>query len=196
MIDAQLTAEAAQVAPDDAEEGARESFFDLIRNQPFRWFFALGIIFGWIGTSHWILYAAHLRDSYSGTLHANIQLECFEIAFAAGFLFTAIPRRTSSPPPSWIALGTVTLGLVFSAGANLFLRPDLGAWGYALSLATVAAFAVRRFLAFGGVAERRPPASFVLVPLALLSGISGAILSTGVFDIPLWLVDVAADLIR
>lgn len=167
-----------------------------LREEPFLVFFALGLVFGWLGVSHWILYATGLSETYSGTGHAALQLECFELAFAAGFLFTALPRRTKSPAPSIATIAIMALALVLTAGASLFERPTLASIGYLVSLAMLAGFALRRLVAAGGLAERRPPATFVLVPIGLVMGFVGGLLSSNLFETSLAVSSLGFDLIR
>jgi uncharacterized protein involved in response to NO len=179
-----------------AADEVRVSFLSKLEREPFRLFFPLGLLFGWFGVSHWIMYATGVASSYSGTMHANLQLECFEIAFAAGFLFTAIPKRTGGPPASIVTLLLAVVGLLTSAIANLEGRPAFATWGYLLALLTIVGFAVRRFSGARAIASRRPPASFVLVPIGFLSGIAGGIITTDLFDPPLWVLSIGFDLIR
>jgi uncharacterized protein involved in response to NO len=182
--------------PLELAEGTRPSARSKLESEPFRLFFPLGILFGWLGVSHWILYATGVSSSYSGTTHANLQLEGFEIAFAAGFLFTAVPRRTAGPPASSFTLALTALGLVLTAIANLEGRPAFATWGYILAIATMVVFALRRFIGARDLASRRPPASFVLVPIGFASGIAGAIITTDIFSPPLWVLSIGFDLIR
>lgn len=167
-----------------------------LREEPFLLFFALGLVFGWLGVSHWILYATGLSETYSGAGHAALQLECFELAFAAGFLFTALPKRTKSPAPSLSTIAIMALALVFTAGASLFEQPTLSSIGYLVSLAILAGFALRRLVAAGGLAERRPPATFVLVPIGLAMGFVGGVLSSNLFDTSLAVSSLGFDLVR
>ena len=87
------------------------------RREPFRPFFPLGIVLGWVGIGHWVLYATGLTSTYSCMLHGLVQTQAFLMAFAVGFLTTALPRRTQADPPSstelWVAaaaLATTTVG--------------------------------------------------------------------------------------
>ena len=146
----------------------------MLRSQPYRLFFPLGAILGGIGVSHWLLYSLGLQESYSGQVHALIQLQAFLTAFACGFLLTMVPRRTQTAPATWVEMATLCVGLVCAT-----FGPLRGAWvvaegGFLLTLLTMAQFAVRRFLSGG--AGRRPPDSFVLIPVGLLHGVAGAAL--------------------
>jgi len=79
------------------------------RREPFRIFFPLGIALAWIGIGHWVAYAAGWIGTYSCTAHGLVQIQGFLLAFALGFLLTAIPRRTASEPAS--AIGIVAAAL-------------------------------------------------------------------------------------
>jgi uncharacterized protein involved in response to NO len=101
-------------------------------------------------------------------------MQSFMLAFAVGFLFTAIPRRTASAPPSPAEIGAVMMLLVVTTTAAVFEQELPAQIAYACVFALVLRFAVRRFRASAG--SRRPPAGFVLVPIAVASGLVGAVL--------------------
>src|SRR5215472_19312449 len=67
------------------------------RSEPFRIFFPLGVLFAWIGVGHWLMYATGVSANYSCKFHGLVQMQAFMMAFAIGFLLTAVPRRTQSP---------------------------------------------------------------------------------------------------
>jgi uncharacterized protein involved in response to NO len=91
-----------------------------------------------------------------------------------GFLYTFVPRRTGTAPPSRAELvGAAAAPLAVTAAAWL------ERWAIAQALwvsgaAVVAAFVVRRLRSARGA--RGVPGVFVWVPVALLSGIAGAAL--------------------
>jgi uncharacterized protein involved in response to NO len=64
------------------------------QREPFRLFFPLGVLLGWLGVGHWLLYAVGATATYSCLAHGLAQVEGFLPAFALGFLLTALPRRT------------------------------------------------------------------------------------------------------
>jgi uncharacterized protein involved in response to NO len=146
------------------------------RSEPFRIFFPLGVLLGWVGLSQWIAFPLGWIKSYSCELHGLMQVQSFLVAFALGFLFTALPRRTQSAPPS-----AAEVGLAVALVCAITIAGTLG-WRTAMMVAYVAVlvlltrFAVVRFL--GDAAGRRPPAAFVLVPLAVLQGMVGPVLVT------------------
>jgi len=137
-------------------------------------FFPFAVLIGWIGVGHWLLYATGLTATYSGFLHGQVMTQAFMMALAVGFLMTALPRRTQSAPPSplEVAIAFVTLATVTAAA--LMGRWALAQGAYAGLFLVLLQFAVRRFIGHG--AKRRPPASFVLVPIAVAHGLAGALL--------------------
>jgi hypothetical protein len=139
--------------------------------EPWRLFFPLGIVLAWAGVSHWTLVWLGLSGDASSAFHAIAQIDGFVWCFALGFLFTMLPRRTGSPPPSRVDL---------AAGVAVPLL--------AVGLARLGAFAASQSIWLGGCVlllrfvsvrllrgSRRAPAGFVWIPLALLSGILGAV---------------------
>ena len=150
----------------------------LWRREPFRVFFPLGVVLAWIGISHWLLYAAGLSATYSCQVHGLIQVQAFLMAFAVGFLLTALPRRTQGPPPSSTEMASAALALITIPVALIAGRRAVAQAAYAFVFALLLRFAIRRFV--GGVAGRRPPAAFVLIPIGILHGLAGAALIAAV----------------
>ena len=144
------------------------------RSEPFRIFFPLGVLLGWIGIGHWVLYATGLTTSFSCFFHGLVQLQAFLMAFAIGFLLTAVPRRTQTLPPSWleiVALGALLIATTIAAMQEQWVLAEVA---YGLLFVLLLQFALRRFLRSG--AGRRPPAAFVLIPIGFLHGVGGAAL--------------------
>lgn len=144
------------------------------RAEPFRVFFPLAVVLGWAGIGHWLLYALGVTLTYSCTAHGIVQTQSFMLAFAVGFLLTAIPRRTASAAPSHVEIATAFALLAITAAAALVEQDLIAHAAYACVFALVLRFAVQRFRA--GTRRRRPPAGFVLVPVAVGSGLVGATL--------------------
>ena len=71
-----------------------------LTRDPWRVFFPLGVLLGWTGVLHWLLYGLGVGDAYRATFHATAQIQGFLTCIAIGFLYTFIPRRTGTPPPS------------------------------------------------------------------------------------------------
>jgi uncharacterized protein involved in response to NO len=125
------------------------------RREPFRIFFPLGVLLAWIGIGHWLLYATGAAATYSCMFHGLVQMESFMMAFAIGFLLTALPRRTQTPPPTAAELALLVAALVIITVAALLERWVVTQLAYLSVLATLLQFAIRRFLGRG--AGRRPP---------------------------------------
>ncbi len=161
----------------------------VLRAEPFRLFFPLAVVLGLAGVSPWLLFSTGVIERYLGRFHAVTQTQACLLAFAAGFLLTAVPKRTRTPPAS---TGEIAALAVLLPGVSLSTLNDaeaLGQVAYGAALIVLARFAIRRFLA--RAAGRRPPASFVLVPVGLLAGLAGsALTATGLsFGVPAWVLD-------
>ena len=113
---------------------------------------------------------------YRPVFHAMTQIQGFMTCFAVGFLFTMIPRRTGSRPPEVWEIGIGLLAPPLTTIAAWNQRWVLAQICWLILAATLIAFAVRRFV--GSSSGRRPPNAFVWIPLALLMGIAGSIIST------------------
>jgi uncharacterized protein involved in response to NO len=156
------------------------------RREPFRVFFPLGVVLAWVGIGHWLLYATGATRSYSCLLHGVVQMQAFMMAFAVGFLLTALPRRTESAPPAAAEMVIVAGALVGTAAAAVTERWALAQAAYAAVFLVLLRFAGRRLA--GVEAARRPPAAFVLVPIAVAHGLAGAALIAAAAraDAPSW----------
>ena len=144
------------------------------RSEPFRLFFPLGVLFAWIGVGHWLLYATEVTATYSCRFHGLVQMQTFMMAFAIGFLLTALPRRTQSPLVGRMEMAAFATALMVTTGAAILDSWISAEIAYAALFVLLIQFALRRFLA--GEAGRRPPAAFVLLPIAALQGLAGAAL--------------------
>ena len=144
------------------------------RSEPFRLFFPLGVVFAWFGIGHWLLYTTGVIATYSCRFHGLVQMQAFMMAFAIGFLLTALPRRTQSPLVGRIELAAFAAALMVTTAAATIDSWILAEIAYAALLLLLIQFALRRFLT--GEAGRRPPAAFVLLPIAALQGLAGAAL--------------------
>ena len=142
------------------------------RSEPFRLFFPLGVFFAWIGIGHWLLYTTGVTATYSCRFHGLVQMQAFMMAFAVGFLLTALPRRTQSPIVGRIEMAAFATALMVTAGAAIIDSWILAEIAYAALFVLLIQFALRRFLV--AEAGRRPPAAFVLLPIAALQGMAGA----------------------
>lgn len=147
----------------------------LLRREPYRLFMPLGIALGWAGVAHWLLYAMGILPHYQPIFHALTQIQGFLMSFAVGFLMTAIPKRTGTWPAATWQIGLAAGCLVGTPVAAWYERWALSQGCWLLLAFLLVGFVLRR--AVSSRAGRRPPVSFVWVPLAFTMGISGAILA-------------------
>jgi uncharacterized protein involved in response to NO len=157
-----------------AESSAPNGPTPVFRSEPYVVLFPVGVLLAWAGVVHWLLHGLGLLPDYRPVFHAITQVQGFMMSFAAGFLLTAIPRRTETPPPSsWvIAVAVIApIGCTISAW-NEAWAVSQAFWG--LLALTLIAFSARRFLT--GRARRRPPNSFIWIPVSFAIGIAGSLL--------------------
>jgi uncharacterized protein involved in response to NO len=145
------------------------------RREPYRILFPLGMLLAWAGILHWLLLATGLIEAYRSIFHAFAQIEGFLACFAAGFLFTLIPRRTATSPPARWQMAVAIVAPVAVTIVAWFERWALSQIPWLAFLAMLIQFAVSRFRSPG--ASLRIPNSFVWVVLALLMGVAGSILA-------------------
>ena len=146
----------------------------MLRREPFRLFFPLGVALAWIGIGHWIAYWGGWIGSYSCLAHGLVQIQGFLFAFALGFLLTALPRRTeSASAPAW-GLAAAVAALVTTTVAAFAGRWSIAEGASIAVVLGMVVFAVRRFAS--AQAGRRPPAPFVLIPIALACNVAGGVL--------------------
>jgi uncharacterized protein involved in response to NO len=150
------------------------------RREPYLVFFPLGVAMSWAGVAHWLLHALGLLDSYRPIFHAMVQIQCFMMSFATGFLLTMIPRRTGSAPPSTWEVAVCATAPIATAVAAWNDRWIVSQAAWLVLAVTLIQFAVRRFTS--ATARRRPPNAFVWIPLSLLMGIAGSLM-TGVYGV-------------
>lgn len=141
---------------------------------PWRAFFPLGVLLAWAGVFHWLLFALGAIDDFRVAFHATVQIQGFLTAIAVGFLYTFVPRRTGTEPPSSLEMVAGAAAPVALSLAAWQERPALAQALWTIGMAVVATFVVRRVRSPGGA--RGLPGVFVWVPWALGSGIAGAAL--------------------
>jgi hypothetical protein len=151
--------------------GIGPAWLDEFCQHPYRVLFPIGVALSWGGVAHWALHAAGLLAEYRPRFHAIAQTQGFMTCLAFGFLFTMIPRRTGTLPPSRAQLlGAAALpsGVVIAAWWQQ--------WALAQALWLVAALMLVHFVArrFNGPGEARTPNGFLWIPGALVLGIAGA----------------------
>lgn len=135
------------------------------RREPFRLLFPLGVLLSWAAVSPWLAFAFGWTDEWLPVFHAMAQVQCFLSCMAAGFLFTMIPRRTATAPAAAWEVGLALAAPLGTAAFAFHERWALSQLCWALGMATLLQFALRRFSARR--AKASVPASFVWVLLAL-----------------------------
>jgi uncharacterized protein involved in response to NO len=166
------TASAGFIPPGVVTESDELKSAPLWRSEPYRIFFPAGVLLAWAGVAHWLLHALGYLEDYRPIFHAMTQIQGFLMCFAVGFLFTMIPRRTGSAPPSaWQIVLCLACAISVSIAA-WFGRFGIAQFAWLILAATLVTFAVRRFL--DATSKRRPPNSFVWIPLSLFMGVLGS----------------------
>ena len=167
-----------------------------LRSEPFRLFFPLGVLLGWVGVGHWLAYAIGLTEVYSCFRHGLLQTEAFLMAFAVGFLWTALPRRIDAPAASALEISLAAAALVAVTAALTLDQLVIAELCYLALFALLLQFAIRRF--GSGAARRRPPAAFVLLAVGAAAGCVGAamILARLLVGAPAWTLALGALLVE
>ncbi len=139
------------------------------RNEPYRLFFPLGILFLILGLVPWILWRFHFLQTYPRDLHTTAMIGGFLLQFTTGFLMTAVPKFTGARPSSLLetslAFGISLIGL-FSLSLTRFLWADL------CSLALLIFLAIFAGIRFKNRRWNLPP-SFLFLPAGFVFGILG-----------------------
>lgn len=144
--------------------------------EPYRIFFPLGMVCGLAGVAIWPLYSFGITTTYSGRSHALVQIFGFLYAFIAGFLLTAVPRFTGTPPPSLAAQLSVAAALLLAATASELRFFLIGTTAFVVAHGMVVILLARRFAR----RQQNPPPSFAYIGLALVAGVAGALILAGV----------------
>src|SRR4051812_44952015 len=89
------------------------------RKNPYRLLFPLGAALLICGVLPWAGFGLGL-GGYRSAFHSTVQIEGFLMTFALGFLFTFLPRKTQTEPPSIAELAIAAFGPSFIAVAAWF----------------------------------------------------------------------------
>ncbi len=141
---------------------------------PWRLFFPVGLVLTWSGVVHWLLFAVGVTDRYRSVFHSTAQIQGFLTSVAVGFLYTFVPRRTGTAPPSRWEMAAGAAAPIAATIAAWLNRQALAQVLWAAGAAVVIGFVARRLRSPGGA--RGLPGVFAWVPLALLCGVAGAAL--------------------
>ncbi len=155
--------------------------------EPFRLFFPAAVVAGILGVAVWPLYFGGLLSMYPGAGHTRLMGQGFFGGFIVGFLGTALPRMLSTRPLPAGLIGWLLVCFGVFTGGNFLGQTALADAAFlTLLLSFSAALGVRLW-------QRRdlPPPGFVLVALAFVCGLAGAViglLNAWVELDPYWLV--------
>lgn len=139
---------------------------------PYRPLFFLGILFAILGVIPWLLAATGIAPGYPIQNHAHIMILGFFMAFVCGFLMTALPKMTGSKPASSAEVSIVAILLVLQALFSFQNHHKLSLGVGLFQFLFLGIFLFQRFLS----RKSQPPASFLFVPIGLLSGFVGLLL--------------------
>jgi len=150
--------------------------------EPYLLLFPLGALLAWAGVVPWLLFslgATRLYGpmfeaiGYRAAFHPVAQVEGFLTCFAVGVLFTFLPRRTGTAPPSWWQMAIALAAPVVSVASAWFERWLVAQISWIVLIAVLVGFVVRR----ARYARGRVPPSFVWIAAGLLMGAAGALLA-------------------
>ena len=153
-------------------DAVRKITWEDVGKEPFRLFFPAGVVSGIVGVALWPLSFGGWISFYPGQAHVRLMAYGFFGAFIFGFLGTALPRMLSARPfgiANVIAQLSVYAAMVVTFAAGKITSGDI------LLLTLLVMF-------LGAVVTRArqrkdtPPPGFVLVGLAWLCVITGAVL--------------------
>jgi uncharacterized protein involved in response to NO len=144
--------------------------------EPYRLFFPLGVLSGLCGVAVWPLYYFGITSTYSGRSHALVQTVGFLYSFVAGFLLTALPRLTVTPPPGLAAQCALAAAILVSVVAAELQQFAVATAAFVAAHAMLLTLVATRFAR----RQQSPPASFALVGLGLAAGAAGALLNLAV----------------
>jgi hypothetical protein len=125
----------------------------MLRREPWRALFPLGMVLAWLGVVPWLLFALRLPGAvkpfygalaYRSFFHPVAELEGFVGCFAAGLLFTLLPRETGAAPPSAWQVGSAFLAPLASAVLGAIGYWPQGQAAMALLLLAALAFLLER----------------------------------------------------
>ncbi len=140
--------------------------------EPFRVFFPLGVLAAIAGAMLWPLHLWGISPIYPGQAHARIMASGLFGGFILGFIGTALPRLLSAPP-----IGT--FNVIGLAGLHLlmlvFLVFGRTGWGDAIFIA-ILVWMLILMIRRAWHRQDLPPPNFVLVGLAFMCALAGALI--------------------
>jgi uncharacterized protein involved in response to NO len=145
--------------------------WSLVKSEPYRIFFPLGWLAGLIGVTYWLLISTQIISSYNPLFHGLIQIELFALAFAVGFLLTALPKFLRTPTTTNLEFLSFLVNYFVLAIALLTNSNKLSQFLFIAILLQILRFAILRFKQ----RKASPPDSFLLVAFGLLQGVLGSL---------------------
>ena len=144
-----------------------------IKKDPFRLFFPLGCLFGFLGNLIWPLYA--ITPGFFGfkpMVHSELMIGGFLSAFVVGFLMTAVPRFTKTNYAGYFEILPAALFLFLSQVFAFTQKNQLVFFFVFLTYATLLFFAQNRFRQ----RKSNPPSTFIFVGVGLLMFLSSSLI--------------------
>lgn len=157
------------------EEAAGNYHRPMLREQPYRLCFPVGVLLAAAGILHWLAYAHGLLADYRPIFHVTAQVQGFLSCFAAGFLLTMLPRRLQASLPPTLAVVAVPAGFTAAVVLTWFRHFTAAQLVWSATAAIPLAYATRLILGSG--AGRRAPNAFVWILVALGMGVGGSSLT-------------------
>lgn len=163
------------------------------RHAPYLLFFPLGGLLSLLGILPWGLFALRVPGSWQPTLHAMTEIQSALTCFAVGFLFTFVPRRTGTAPPSHVE--------VFASLALLFVTPLAALFGFQAIGHLAWAFLALLLCAFAG-SRIRPAlksgaavAQLLWLPVSFGMAFVGALFAAAAGRGPSWMPGMGTSMI-
>ena len=148
----------------------------MLRTEPYRLLFPLGIAGAVIGIGIWIPYFLWPQVfPYPGQGHAVIQIQGFLLCFIFGFLTTMLPKILGVAPLdpfSYLAFPILLVGIMI---ASLVNAPTLAQTFHLLLLVNFLVFIIRRF----PKRKTNPPPNFLFIGVAMLADVVGTLVKIG-----------------
>jgi uncharacterized protein involved in response to NO len=141
--------------------------------EPFRVFFPEAVLAGILGVGLWPIYFAKLTSFYPGQGHARIMADGLFGGFIFGFLGTAMPRLLSAPTlgtPNVLMMLILHLAMILAFAAQKIFLGDC-------IFLTLLCFFVVLMIRRARHRKDTPPPGFILVGLAFLCSVLGAVLA-------------------
>lgn len=142
---------------------------------PYQILFPIGLLSALLGVVLWPLFSMGVIEFYPRDSHASMMMFGFLLAFASGFLMTAIPRISNTRDAAGWEIFVMSALAALQIACGLFWPAPLvpiSLYIVCLQFGFLVFFAARRI----GQSGASPPASFLFLPASMVLGISGALL--------------------